>query len=116
MVNLSVAAEEVVTMFKARIIPISAGTPQELAYAERAVRTIGDLSRAMVMGAPHLPKSMWVLADLNAVYVHDVLPQRDRGNSSPSEIRTGKKANVDRLHIKVFGCPCQFAPMEGPEH
>jgi hypothetical protein len=115
-VNLSEAAEEVAAMFKARIIPISAGTPQELAYAERAVRTIGDLSRAMMMGAPHLPKSMWALADLNAAYVHDVLPQRDRGNKSPSEIRAGKKANVDHLHIKVFGCPCQFAPMEGPEH
>ncbi len=73
-VNLSEAAEEVAAMFKARIIPISAGTPQELGYAERAVRTIGDLSRAMMMGAPHFPKSMWALADLNAAYVHDVLP------------------------------------------
>jgi len=115
-VNLSEAAEEVAAMFKARIIPISAGTPQELAYAESAVRTIGNLSRAMMMGAPHLPKSMWALSDLNAAYVHDVLPQRDRGNKSPSEMRTGKKSNVDHLHIKVFGCPCQFAPMDGPEH
>jgi hypothetical protein len=54
-VNLSEAAEEVAAMFKARIIPISAGTPQELAYAERAVRSIGEKSRAMLLGAPHLP-------------------------------------------------------------
>jgi hypothetical protein len=44
-VNLSEATEEVAAMFKTRIIPISAGTPQELAYAERAVRTIREKSR-----------------------------------------------------------------------
>jgi hypothetical protein len=57
-VNLSEAAEEVAALFKTRIIPISAGTPQELAYAERAVRTIGEKSRAMLLGAPHLPNSL----------------------------------------------------------
>ncbi len=40
-VNLSAAAEEVASMFKVRIIPISGGTPQKLAYAESAVRTVG---------------------------------------------------------------------------
>jgi hypothetical protein len=53
-VNLSEAAEEVAAMFKTRIIPISAGTPQELAYAERAVRTIWEKSKTMLLGAPHL--------------------------------------------------------------
>jgi hypothetical protein len=115
MVNLSEAAEEVAAMFKTRIVPISAGTPQELAYAERAVRTIADKSRAMLLGAPHLPKSLWGLSDLYAVVVHDVL-QPERASKSPYEIRTNKKPNVDHLHIKVFGCPCQFAPMGGPEH
>jgi hypothetical protein len=115
-VNLSVAAEEVVAMFKTRIIPISAGTPQELAYAERAVRTIAEKSRAMLLGAPHLPKSMWGLADLHAGNVHDVLPQPERANKSPYEIRHGKKPNVDHLYIKVFSCPCQFAPIDGPDH
>ncbi len=77
-VNLSEAVEEVAAMFKTRIIPISTGTPQELAYAERAIRTIGDRSRAMLLGAPHLPNSMWDFSDLHSLYVHDVLPQRDR--------------------------------------
>jgi hypothetical protein len=115
-VNLSEAVKEVAAMFKSRIIPISAGTPQELAYAERAVRTIGDRSRAMLLGAPHLPNSMWGLSDLHSLYIHDVLPQRDRGNKSPYELRQGKKPNIDHLFIKVFGCPCQFAPIDGPEH
>jgi hypothetical protein len=115
-VNLFDAAEEVVAMFKTRIIPISAGTPQELAYAERAVRTIAEKSRAMLLGAPHLPNSMWGLADLNATYVHDVLPQPDRSNKIPYFMRKGKMPNVDHLHVKVFGCPCQYAPMNVPDH
>lgn len=116
-VNLSNAAEEVAAMFKTRIIPISAGTPQELAYAERAVRTIAEKSRAMLLGAPHLPKSMWGLADLHAGNVHDVLPQPERGNRSPYEIRhNNKKPDIEHLYLKVFGCPCQYAPIDGPDH
>ncbi len=76
--NLSAAAEEEAAMFKARIVPISAGTPQELAYAERAVRTIGERSRALLLGAPHLPNHLWGLADIHAANIHDVLPQPDR--------------------------------------
>ncbi len=57
-VNLSEAAVEVTAMFKTRIIPLSAGTPQELSYAERAVRTIAEKSRAMLLGASHLPNSL----------------------------------------------------------
>jgi hypothetical protein len=115
-VNLSEAVEEVAAMFKSRIIPISAGTPQELAFAERAVRTIGDRSRAMLLGAPHLPNSMWGLSDLHSMNVHDVLPQESRGFKSPYEMRLGRIPNIDHLFIKVFGCPCQFAPIDGPEH
>jgi hypothetical protein len=55
-VNLSKAAEEVAAMFRVRIIPVSAGTPQEMAYAESAVRTIGQMGRTLMCGAPHLPK------------------------------------------------------------
>jgi hypothetical protein len=49
-VNLSAAAKEVVAMFKTRIVPISAGTPQELAYAERAVKTVAERSSSMFLG------------------------------------------------------------------
>jgi len=48
-VNLSAAAEEVASMFKVKIIPISGGTPQELAYAESAVRTVGQMPRALML-------------------------------------------------------------------
>jgi hypothetical protein len=66
-VNFSEAAEEVAAMFRTRIIPISAGTPQELAYAERAVRTIAEKSRSMLLGTSHLPNQMWGLSDLYGV-------------------------------------------------
>ena len=115
-VNLSSAAEDVAAMFKTRLIPISAGTPQELAYAERAVRTMGDKARTMLLGAQHLPKCMWGLTYLYSAYIHDVLPQKERGNMSPYEFRHRRQPNIDHLHIKVFGCPCQFSPMDAPAH
>jgi hypothetical protein len=82
-VNLSLAVEEVAAMFKVRIIPISGGTPQELAYAESAVRTLGQMSRSMMLGAPHLPSFVWGLSDLNAAWVHRTLPQKYKGGRSP---------------------------------
>jgi hypothetical protein len=77
-VSLSSAAENVAAMFKTRLIPISAGTPQELAYAERAVLTMGDKAKTMLLGAPHLPNCMWGLTYLYSAYIHDVLPQKER--------------------------------------
>ena len=53
-VNLSKAAEEVAAMFRVCLIPVSAGTPQEMAYAESAVRVIGQMGRTLMCGAPHL--------------------------------------------------------------
>ena len=115
-VNLSKAAEEVCEMFKSRIVPISAGTPQELAYAESAVRVLAQMARALLLGAPHLPEFCWGLADLYAAYIHKILPQKSRGGKSPYELVHGRKPDKDLLFIKVFGCPCQYAPMSGPEH
>jgi len=113
-VNLSKAAEEIAAMFRVRIIPVSAGTPQEMAYAESAVRVIGQMGRTLMCGAPHLPGFCWGLADLYATYIHDLLP-KDKG-MSPFERRTGRKPDLDVFHVKVFGAPCQYAPIDGAEH
>ena len=78
-------------MFKVRIIPISGGTPQELAYAESAVRTLGQMSRALMLGAPHLPSFCWGLSDYQAAYIHALIPQQSRLKRSPHEITTGRK-------------------------
>jgi hypothetical protein len=55
-VNISKEAENVAAMFRMRIVPVSAGTPEEMAFAERAVQTLAQMSRALMAGAPHLPQ------------------------------------------------------------
>ena len=53
-VNLSTDVEEVLALFQVQLIPISAGTPQELSFAETRVKMIRRVSTAMLTGAPHL--------------------------------------------------------------
>jgi hypothetical protein len=115
-VNLSLAIEEVAGMFKVKIIPISGGTPQELAYAESAVRTLGQMSRSLMLGAPHLPTFVWGMSDLYAAWIHMTLPQKTKGKKSPYEITTGREPDDDVLFIRVFGCPCQYEPAYAVEH
>jgi hypothetical protein len=67
-------------------------------------------------GAPHLPKFCWGLSDLQAAYVHKVLPQKANNMKSAWEMSTGRPPNLEAMFIKVFGCACQYAPMEGAEH
>ena len=114
-VNLSKATEEVAAMFRVKIIPVSAGTPQEMAYAESAVRIVGQMGRSLMCGAPHLPSFCWGLADLYATIIHDFQHKKKIG-CSPYEFRTGRKPDLDRFFIKVFGAPCQYSPMGGADH
>ena len=114
--NLSAAAEEVAGMFKVRIVPISGDTPQEQAYAESAVRTLGQMSRAQMLGAPHLPSFCWGLSDHQAAYVHSTIPQKKRNRKSPYEITTGREPDLDLMFIRTFGCPCQYEPAHGVDH
>ena len=115
-VNISKVAEEVAGTFKCKIVPISAGSPQGLAFAESAVRTLGRMSRALICGAKHLPGWIWGLADINATVIHDVLPQKTKEDKSLYERRTGKKPDLNKLFIKMFGAPCQYSPMNKPAH
>jgi hypothetical protein len=114
-VNLSRAAEEVAAMFRVRIIPVSAGTAQEMAYAESAVLTIGQMGRTLMCGVPHLPKFSWGLADLYSKEIHDTQVQK-KTECSPYQYRTGREPDLDLLSIKVFGAPCQYSPMDGADH
>ena len=115
-VNFSAAAEEVAAMFKVRIVPVSSGTPQENAYAESAVRTIADMPRSLLAGAPHLDESCWGLADVYAANIHETLPQPGNNNMSPFETKKGWAPDPDTLFIHVFGCPVQYEPHGGPLH
>ena len=64
-VNLSADVEEVLALFQVQLVPISAGTPQELAFAETRVKMIRRMSTAMLLGAPHSGKKFWALSDRN---------------------------------------------------
>jgi hypothetical protein len=68
-VNLSKDVEEVLALFQVQLIPISAGTSQELGFAETRVKMIRRVSTAMLAGAPHLGKKFWALSDRNANFV-----------------------------------------------
>ena len=115
-VNISEDVEEVCALYGATIVPVSAGTPQEMAFAESMVRVIKRMSTAMLAGAPHLPADSWACADKYAVFLHDVLPQSTRNGHCPYYLRTGRKVNWKVLPIHVFGAPCAYSPMEGPIH
>ena len=115
-VNISADVEEVLALFQVKLMPVSAGTPQEMAFAESKVRIIKRMSTAMLLGAPHLPANSWALADKYAAFISDFLPVQTRQNECPYYLRTGKMVDWDLLKIKCFGAPCIYSPIDGPIH
>jgi hypothetical protein len=115
-VNISTEIEEVLGLFQVKLVPVSAGTPQEVSFVETAHRVVAARSRAMLLGAPHLPKWCWALADKHAVYVGRLLPQSTRGWKSAYFLNRKIAPNWRNMSVHVFGAPCAYAPMEGPVH
>jgi hypothetical protein len=115
-VNISAEIEEVAALFLVKIIPVSAGTPQEVSFVETANRVIAGRSRAMMLGAPHLPGWCWALADKQSVYVGRLMPQSTRGWKCSYYLNTLKAPDWRHMCVHVFGAPCMYAPMEGPVH
>jgi hypothetical protein len=114
--NLSADAEEVCALFGCVICPVSAGTPQEMALAESAVKNVRRVSTAMLEGAPHLGKDCWALCDKRACYLNDFLPKATRKFHYPFYLRTGKMVPWKLLSIHAMGAPLCCAPMEGAMH
>jgi hypothetical protein len=114
--NISAEVEEVAALFMVKIIPVSSGTPQEVSFVESANRVIAARSRAMMLGAPHLPKWCWALANGWAVYVGRLLPQSTRGWKCSYFLNTLKAPDWRHMFVHVFGAPCMYSPPEGPVH
>jgi hypothetical protein len=110
-VNLSKAAEQVAVMFKCRIVPVSSGAPQEMAYAERAVQTVAQMMRALLLGAPPICILLGIKRSLCSLFAH--APQKSREGKTPYQITTGRIPNEDILFVRVFGCACQYEPHDG---
>jgi len=45
---------------------------------------------------------MWAKATITVVYVHNKMPHRALGKTTPEEMLTGKKPKVS--HLRIFGC------------
>jgi hypothetical protein len=52
----------------------------------------------------------------NKQHVHEVMPQKLKGNISPYEHKTKRKLDRDTLFIRVFSCPTQYEPWGGALH
>jgi hypothetical protein len=115
-VNISTEVEEVAALFQVKIVPVSSGTPQEVAFVETANRVVGARARAMMLGAPHLPGWCWALAQAWSVYVGRLLPQSTREWKCSYYLNMLKAPDWKHMFVHVFGAPCMYAPPEGPVH
>ena len=115
-VNISAEAHEVAATFQTIIVPVAAGTPQNMAFVERANGVIAETSRAMQANAPHMPVWCWGVRNQYAVYVLDFLPQSSRDDLSPYFLRTKQRVDLKRKCAHVYGAPVRFSPMGGPPH
>ena len=115
-VNLSQDAEEVCAIYQTVIIPVSAGTPQEMSFAESRVRVVKRMSTAMMQGAPHMSADSWACCDKYAVYLLDFLPQSTRNWHCPYYLRTGRAVPWEVLSIHNMGAPLVYAPIDLQHH
>ena len=70
--------------------------------AERSWRTIFDMTRC-VLNTANLPKSLWNHAARTSVYIRNRC-YSERLNATPYEVFTGRKPNLNNMHI--FGSTC----------
>ena len=92
----------------------SAGTPQENSLGENGVRRLKETSRALMLGAPHLPKNLWGLALKHTCWILFVKQLRANDNKSPFECVHRRAPPVSRMSYPVFGCPLQYKHYKKP--
>ena len=78
-------------------------TPQQNGVAERANRTIMEMTRSMIYGAKLVNKGIWGEAVSTAVYIKNRTPTAAVQGKTPFEAWTGRKPSLE--HLRVFGCP-----------
>lgn len=75
-------------------------TPEQNGKSERDNRTIVESARTM-LEASKLPRYLWAEAVNTAVYIRNRIPTTQHPNSTPYELWTEKKANLE--HLRIFG-------------
>ena len=111
---ISHEVEEINAEYGVILRPASAGTPQENSLAENGVRRLKETSRAMMLGAPHLPKNLWGLALKHACWVLFIKGLKANDNKSPFECVHRRVPPVSRMSMLVFGCPLQYKHYSKP--
>jgi hypothetical protein len=75
--------------------------PQQNGVAERANRTLVEMSRSM-LHAQNFKKSLWAEAVVNAAYTRNRCPSRALFSITLEEAWSGRKPCIS--HMRVFGC------------
>ena len=76
-------------------------TPHQNGVAERAMRTIVEMARAMLVSA-RLPKTFWAFAVAAAVYIRNRSPTITLDRCTPYEAWYGRQPAI--AHLRIFGC------------
>jgi hypothetical protein len=79
----------------------TARTPEQNGAAERAVRTIKEGTRTLLIDSG-LSNKYWGAAAKNFAYVRNRTRTAKTGEKTPIELFTGKRPSVS--HLRVFGC------------
>ncbi|CAB1110066.1 unnamed protein product [Ectocarpus sp. CCAP 1310/34] len=79
--------------------------PQGNAVAERGFGTVAAITRRLLLGAPHLPESLWAEAFQYAIYILNRTPTDVLGGKAPLEVWENKPLG-SLHHIREFGSVC----------
>lgn len=86
--------------------PSAPYTQNQNGVSERAIRTIVEKARTMLLNA-RLSEGFWEEAVRTAVYLKNRSPTKAVDSITPSEAWTGQRPNLD--HLRPFGCDaCAF--------
>ena len=110
-VNISARVEELASSYNFTIQPMSAGTPQENGFAEKAVGDATRLARTFTLGAPHIHSNKWGLAYAYAGIVNMYIEKSNRGGRTPYQIIHNRLPNMRRAGLHIWGCPSQMKPL-----
>ena len=77
--NISAQVEELASRYGFVKQPMSAGTPQENGFAEKAVGDATRQARAFMLGASHIHKNKWGVAYRYASFVNLYLEKTGKG-------------------------------------
>lgn len=76
-------------------------SPQQNGVVERRNRTVVEMARSNLKSMD-VPEKLWGEAVNHAVYILNRITTKSLKNSTPYELWTGRKPNLD--HVRVFGC------------